>query len=81
MLLHHVWSCLLSLIAALQCLVKIREAVKELLFEELPKNGKNIYKNENYPSIKKPQELKEVDVEIEFLIIIKPGFDMFMTKF
>ena len=47
----------------------------------MPKNHKNISKNDKYLSIKRALESKEVDVEIEFIISTKPLFDDFMTKF
>ena len=42
---------------------------------------KNIGKNDKYLVIKRGLESKEVWVEIEFLLIIKPVFDEFMTEF
>ena len=80
-LLHHVQSQWLSLVPALQCLVTIKDAVKKLLLEDMPKSEKNFSKNDKYLSVKRALESKEVDVEIEFIISIKPLFDGFMTKF
>ena len=47
----------------------------------MPKNDKNITKNDKYMAIKNSQESKEVEIEVEFLISIKLSFDSFMTKF
>ena len=47
----------------------------------MPKNDKNISKNDKYLSIKRALESKDVDVETEFIIRTKPLFDEFMTKF
>ena len=80
-MLHHVQSQLLSLVPTLQCLVTIKDAVKKLWLEDMPKNDKNISKNDKYLSIKRALETKEVDVEIEFIISTKPLFDEFMTQF
>ena len=41
--------------------------VKKLLLEDMPKNDKNISKNDKYLSIKRVLEYEEVDVEIEFI--------------
>ena len=60
--------------------MKVKEAVKKLLVE-IGRNDKNIEKNDRYLAIKKALESKEVAVEIEFLLTIKPVFDEFMTKF
>ena len=38
-------------------------------------------RNDKYMAIKKSLVSKEVEIEIEFLISIKPIFDVFMTKF
>ena len=46
----------------------------------MPKNDKNISKNDKHLSIKRALESKEVDVEIEFIICTKPLFDEFMTE-
>ena len=54
----------------------IKSALKNLLLEELPKNDKSIVNNDKYLAIKK--DLDSRDVEIEFLISIKPNFDEFM---
>ena len=80
-MLHHVQSCWLSLVPTLQCLVTIKDAVKKLWLEDMPKNDKNISKNDKYLSIKRALESKEIDVEIELIISTKPLFDEFMTKF
>ena len=80
-MLHHVQSQWLSLVPALQCLVTIKDAVKKSLLIDIPKNNKNISKNDKYLSIKRALESKEEDVEIEFIISTKPLFDEFMTKF
>ena len=61
-------------------LVKIK-AVNKLLLMELPKNDRNISKNDKYLSIKKALESKEGDTEIAFIISIMPVFKEFMTKF
>ena len=58
-----------------------KEAVKQLLLVDLPKADKNINKSEKYLSMKKSLGSKEVDVDIKFLIRIKPVFDEFMMKF
>ena len=47
----------------------------------MPKNDKNINKNDKYLSIKRVVESEEVDVEIEFMISRKSLFDELMTKF
>ena len=41
--------------------------MKKLLLEEMPKNDKNITKNDKYMAIKKSLELKEVEIEVKFL--------------
>ena len=79
--LNHVQSLWLSLVPTLQCLVTIKGSVKKLLLEDMPKNEKNISKNDKYLSSKRAVESKEIDVEIEFIISTKPMFDEFMTKF
>ena len=61
--------------------VTITDAVKKLMLQDIPKNDKNISKDDKYLSIKSALESKEVDVEIEFIISTKPLFDEFMTKF
>ena len=71
----------MSLVPALQCFVTIKDAVKKLLLEDMPRNDKKISKNYKYLSIKRALEYKEVDVEIEFIVSRKPLFDEFMTKF
>ena len=70
----------MSLIPALQRLTKVKEAVKKLI-DDIGRNDKNIGKNDKYLAIKRGLESKEVWVEIEFLLTIKPVFDEFMTKF
>ena len=79
-LLCHTQCRWLSLIPALQRLVKVKEAVKKLLVD-IGRNDKNIEKNDRYLAIKKALESKEVAVEIEFLLTIKLVFDEFMTNF
>ena len=79
-LLCHTQCRWLSLIPALQRLVKVKEAVKKLLVE-IGRNDKNSEKNDRYLAIKKALESKEVTVEIEFLLTIKPVFNEFITKF
>ena len=78
---HHVQSRWLSLVPALQHLLHIKDALKKLLLEELPKQDKKIKENEKYLDVKKGLESKEVAVEIKFLIAVKPLFDEFITKF
>ena len=63
-MLHHVQSQWLSLVPTLQCLVTIKDAVNKLLLEDMPKNDKNIRKNDKHLSIKRAIQSKEVDVEI-----------------
>ena len=70
----------LSLIPTLQRLAKVKEAVKKLI-DDIGRNDKNIGKNDKYLAIKRGLESKEVWVEIEFLLTIKPVFDEFMIKF
>ena len=43
-ILHHVQSHWLSLVPALQWFLVVKEALKKLLLEEMPKNDKNITK-------------------------------------
>ena len=62
-------------------LVEIKDALKKLVIDELPKQDKNIRDNDKYLNVKRGLELKEIAVEIEFLITVKPLFDEFMTKF
>ena len=71
----------MSLVPALQHLLHIKDALKKLLLEELPKQDKKIKENEKYLDVKKGLKSKEVAVEIEFLIAVKPLFDEFITKF
>ena len=59
----------------------MKSALKKLLLEELPKNDKSIVNNDEYLAIKKALDSREVEIEIEFLISIKPILDEFMTKF
>ena len=47
--------------------------------EELPKNDKSIVKNDKYLASRKVLDSHEV--EIKFLISIRPVFDEFMIKF
>ena len=77
--LHHVLNHCLSLLPALQSDVAIKSSVNELLLEELPKNGRSIANSDEYHAIKRSLDSREV--EIEFLISIKPICDEFMTKF
>ena len=58
-----------------------KEAVNKLLIMELPKNDRNISKNDKYLLIKKACKSTEVDTEIAFLLRIMPFFDEFMTEF
>ena len=53
----------------------------KLLFPEFPKNGNNNGKNDNYLSIKKALESKELNTEIAFLISTMPIIDDFIKKF
>ena len=46
-----------------------------------PKQDKNIRDSDKYSDVKRGLESKEIAVEIEFLIAVKPLFDEFMTKF
>ena len=57
------------------------EGDSKKLLVEIGRNDKNIEMNDRYLAIKKALESKEVAVEIEFLLTIKPLFDEFMTKF
>ena len=77
----HVQSQWLSLVPALEPLVEIKDALKKLVIDELPKQDKNIRDSDKYLDIKRGLESKEIAVEIEFLIAVKPLFDEFMTKF
>ena len=79
--LSHMQSQQLSLVPALQHLVTVKDALKKLLLEGMPKNDKTIIKNDKYIVIKKALDSKEVEVEIEFLLSIKPIFDEFLTRF
>ena len=72
---------MLSLVPPLQCLITIKDALKKLLLEEMPKNDKAIIKNDKYIVIKKALESKEVEVEIEFLLSMKLIFNEILTKF
>ena len=65
---------------ALQYGVAIKSTIKKLLLEEFLKNDKGIVNSDKYLAIKKALDSKEVEIEIEFLISIKPIFE-FMTKF
>ena len=78
---HHVQSQWLSLIPALEHLVEIKDALKKLVIDKLPKQDKNIRDNDKDLDVKRGLESKEITVEIEFLITVKPLFDEFMTKF
>ena len=77
----HVQSWWSSLVPALQHLLTVKDALKKLLLVEMPKNVKTIIKNDKYIVIKKALESKEVEVEMEFILNIKPIFDGFLTKF
>ena len=57
------------------------EGCSEKPLVEIGRNDKNIEKNDRYLAIKKALESKEVAVEIEFLLTIKPVFDEFITNF
>ena len=52
-----------------------------MFIEELPKQDKRLKDNEEYLDIKKGLESREIAVEIELIITVKPLFDEFMTKF
>ena len=78
---HHVQSQWLSLVPALEWLVEIKDALKKLVIDELSKQYKNIRDSDKYSDVKRGLESKEIAVEIEFLIAVKPLFDEFMTKF
>ena len=67
------------IVPCLQRLTKVKEAVKKLI-DDIGRNDKNIGKNDKYLAIG-GLESKEVWVEIEFLLTIKPVLDEFMTKF
>ena len=75
----HIQSQWLSLVPAL--LVEIKDALKKLVIDELSKQDKNIRDSDKYSDVKRGLESKEIAVEIEFLIAVKPLFDEFMTKF
>ena len=79
--LRHVQCQWLSLVPALLRVLTVKGALKKLLLKEMPKKDKNIGKNDKYMAIKKSLVSKQVEIEIEFLISIKPIFDVFMTKF
>ena len=66
---------------ALEQLVEIKDALKKLVIDELPKQDKNIRDSDKYSDVKRGLESKEIAVEIKFLIAVKPLFDEFMTKF
>ena len=59
----------------------MKAAFVKLFVDELPKNDKNITKNDKYWTIRNALESKEVEIQMEFLISIKPIFDEFLTKF
>ena len=80
-LLRHVQSQWLSLVPALQRVISMKAALVKLFVDELPKNDKNITKNDKYWTIRNALESKEVEIQMEFLISIKPIFDEFLTKF
>ena len=80
-LLRHVQSRWLSLVPALQRVISMKAALVKLFVDELPKNDKNITKNDKYWTIQNALESKEVEIQMEFLISIKPIFDEFLTKF
>ena len=67
--------------ASLTTSCNCKRCSQKLLLEEMPKNDKTIIKNDKYIVIKKALESKEVEVEIEFLLSIKPIFDDFLTRF
>ena len=71
----------LSLVPALERFLTVKKALEKLLLVEMPKNDKNITRNDKYMTIKKSLESKDVAIQVEFLISIKPIFDNFMTKF
>ena len=80
-LLRHVQSCWLSLVPAIQCVMSMKTALVKLFVDELPKNDKNITHNDKYLIIRCALESKDVEVQMEFLMSIKPIFDEFLTKF
>ena len=80
-LLRHVQSRWLSPVPALQRVISMKAALVKLFVDELPKNDKNITKNDKYWTIQNALESKEVEIQMEFLISIKPIFDEFLTKF
>ena len=57
---HCVQSRWLSLVPVMQCLLHIKDTLKKLLLEELPKQDKKIKENEKYLDVKKGLESKEV---------------------
>ena len=59
----------------------MKTALVKLFVDELPKNDKNITHNDKYLIIRCALESKEVEVQMEFLMSIKPIFDEFLTKF
>ena len=75
LVMHHAQSHWLSLVPALQHIVQIQDAIKKLL-QDLPKSDKRITANDKYLFIKRSLESKEVSLEMEFLVSIKPLFDM-----
>ena len=66
---------------ALQRVISMKAALVKLFVDELPKNDKNITKNDKYWTIQNALESKEVEIQMKFLISIKPIFDEFLTKF
>ena len=62
----HVQSWWLSLVPALEWLVEIKDALKKLVIDELPKQDKNIRGNDKFLDVKRGLESKEIAVEIEF---------------
>ena len=61
--------------------MSIKDAVRSCCLKTCQRMTKNISKNEEFLSIKRALESKEVDTEIEFIISTKPLFDEFRTKF
>ena len=59
----------------------MKAALVKLFVDELPKNDENITKNDKYWTIQNALESKEAEIQMEFLISIKPIFDEFLTKF
>ena len=70
--LRHVQSHWLSLVPALERFLTVKKALEKLLLVEMPKNDKNITRNDKYMTIKKSLESKDVAIQVEFLISIKP---------